>query len=86
MATVVVIASYAPSLINFRGHLLGRMAELGHEVIAVAPDANSIVQSQLGDLGVAYHNIRFSRTGMNADLKPNTTICLSSSKEKPICS
>ena len=34
---VVVIASYAESLINFRGHLLAACVEGGHKIIACAP-------------------------------------------------
>jgi len=34
---IVVVAGYAPSLVNFRGPLLAALVELGHKVIALAP-------------------------------------------------
>ena len=65
MAKIIVIGSFAGSLINFRGHLLKKMAENGHEVLACAPDASPDVQEKLNALGVAYRNIPIDRTGLN---------------------
>jgi len=65
LAKIIVLASYAPSLLNFRGLLLERMVALGHEVIAVAPDINEKVQHQLAELGVSSRVVQLNRTGMN---------------------
>lgn len=65
MSKIIVIGSFAGSLINFRGHLLKKMAENGHEVLACAPDASLDVQEKLKALGVAYRNISIDRTGLN---------------------
>jgi glycosyltransferase involved in cell wall biosynthesis len=65
MAKIIVIGSYAPSLINFRGHLLKEMIKRGHEVLACAPDASHDVQEKLKALGVTYRNIPIDRTGLN---------------------
>ena len=65
MAKIIVIGSFAGSLINFRGHLLKKMAESGYEVLACAPDASPDIQEKLKDLGVAYRNIPIDRTGLN---------------------
>lgn len=67
---IVVIGGYAPSLINFRGPLLKRLVELGHEVHALAPHHTPDVGPQLEALGVEYHMIPLNRRGLNpfADL------------------
>lgn len=62
---VLVVASYAPSLILFRGPLLRALAERGHQVVACAPDADKELSSQLGSLGVEYRSIPLTRAGMN---------------------
>jgi len=65
MARVVVVASYAPSLTNFRGHLLSQMVSIGHTVTAVAPDASRGLRDQLGAMGVDYFDIGAARTSGN---------------------
>ncbi len=62
---VVVVGSWAPSLITFRGHLLAEMVQRGHEVHAVASDDDQRVASELSDIGVRYHWVPLQRTGMN---------------------
>jgi glycosyltransferase involved in cell wall biosynthesis len=64
MASVLVIASYAPSLIRFREHFLRTLRAAGHEVTAVAPpDAETA--SRLGELGVTFRPCPLERAGMN---------------------
>ncbi len=65
MAKVLVLASLADSLINFRGSLLRALSERGHEVIACAPGENETIKAYLRDLGVRYYSIPLQRTGMN---------------------
>lgn len=65
MSKIIVIGSYAPSLINFRGPLLKEMVGRGYDVLACAPDASSAVQEKLKDIGVEYRNIPIDRTGLN---------------------
>lgn len=74
MARVIVIGSFAESLINFRGPLLRKMVERGHEVVACAPDASPDIQGKLKVLGVGYRNIPIERTGLNP-IKDTLTIC-----------
>ncbi|MBU1249212.1 MAG: glycosyltransferase family 4 protein [Proteobacteria bacterium] len=62
---IVVIAGYAPSLINFRGPLLASMRVFGHEVITLAPPDDPTVRGQLAELGVGFKTIRLSRRGVN---------------------
>lgn len=63
---IVVIAGYAPSLINFRGPLLRALRQQGHQVIALAPGEAPEVERQLAEWGVHYRPISLDRTGMNA--------------------
>ena len=57
---VVVIASYTPSLTNFRLELLKRMAEAGHTVIAYAPEDDKVVRKDLAAIGVLSRTSRLS--------------------------
>lgn len=65
MAKIVVIGSFAESLVNFRGHLLRKMIERGHEVLACAPVASLDIQEKLKDIGVIYRDIFIDRSGLN---------------------
>lgn len=65
MAKIIVIGSFAESLINFRGPLLREMVSRGHEVFACAPDASLDIQEKLKAFGVAYRNIPIDRTGLD---------------------
>jgi len=52
MSKIVVLGSYAPSLINFRGHLLKEMVNLNHKVYACAPSIDDTIFKKLCDIGV----------------------------------
>lgn len=73
MANVAIICHYAPSLINFRGELIGTLVNSGHKVTAYGPEAG--FESVLTRLGANYQQIQLQRTGANpmADL---TTVVL----------
>ncbi len=62
---MVVLASYAPSLINFRGPLLEEMVRRGWRVTAVAPDMDHVVVEDLLRMGVAAQPVKLARTGLN---------------------
>ena len=62
---IVVVGSYADSLVNFRGPLLQAMVRAGHEVIACAPDGSPELVAELKALGVEYCDIPLERTGLN---------------------
>lgn len=68
---VLVLASAAGSLINFRGPLLKAMVARGWRVTAVAPDFDAEVQSGLSAMGVSAVGSALQRTGTNplADLQ-----------------
>lgn len=68
---ILVLSSFAFSLVNFRGRLLEAMAAAGHDVIACAPDEDPDVEARLGAMGVRYRRITMDRTGSSplADLR-----------------
>lgn len=68
---ILVVAGYAPSLINFRGPLLRALNEAGLEVHAAAPGLSSSTMRQILEAwGVSVHEAPLHRTGINplADL------------------
>lgn len=62
---VLVLASLAYSLVNFRGPLLRQMVAEGHEVIACAPDEDRETIAQLTAMGVRFRTMPMDRTGTN---------------------
>lgn len=67
---IVVFASLAWSLVNFRGALLAALVERGHHVIACAPDDDTAVVAALSAKGIDYHPIPMKRASISpmADL------------------
>lgn len=62
---IIVIASLAYSLINFRGRLIAAMIEQGHEVLVCAPDHDPEIEGQLKAMGATYLRMPMARAGMN---------------------
>lgn len=62
---LIVCASFAESLINFRGPLLKEFVSRGHTVFACAPENDPEVIKQLADFGVSYISVRLKRAGTN---------------------
>ncbi|HEX8216339.1 MAG TPA: glycosyltransferase, partial [Allosphingosinicella sp.] len=62
---VVLLGSYAPSLINFRGPLIAAMAARGHEVFAMAPDIEEDVAAKLRSLGAEPVAVPLGRTSLD---------------------
>lgn len=65
MARIMVIASFTPSLILFRGDLLQEFLKRGHQVICCSPSPDETTLGLLADLGVTHRQYRLQRTGMN---------------------
>lgn len=82
---IIVVASLAYSLINFRGRLLADMVANGHEVVTCAPEEDSEVTAQLGALGVAYRSMPMARTGLNplADVRTLVWLVRLMKRERP---
>lgn len=62
---VVVLGSYAPSLINFRGQLIADMVAAGHAVVGCAPGEDAKVAGALAERGASYRPIALHRNGLN---------------------
>lgn len=62
---IIVVASLAYSLINFRGRLIAAMIENGHEVVLCAPDHDPDVEARLRSMGATYRQMPMARAGMN---------------------
>lgn len=68
--SIVVLGSYGPSLVNFRGPMIAAMVERGWRVTAVAPAIDEATNEALRAMGADVVSVRLARTGMNplADL------------------
>lgn len=68
--TVLIVGSFAESLINFRGPLIRALLAAGWRVHACAPVADGATAGRLAAMGVRYHPLPLARAGMNplADL------------------
>jgi glycosyltransferase involved in cell wall biosynthesis len=62
---VVVLSSYAESLVNIRGPLIVAMTRAGHRVVACAPEKDANVVATLNQWGVDFEQVALRRTGMN---------------------
>ena len=67
---VLLLASNAPSLVNFRGPLIAEMVRRGWRVTAAAPDFDAASLASVTALGARPIEMPMARTGMNplADL------------------
>lgn len=65
MAKILVIAGYTPSLINFRGPMLRRFQELGHEVTAASPDPDDESVRELERRGIPHRAFPMQRAGLS---------------------
>lgn len=63
MARIIIIGGYAKSLVTFRGDLIEKLVQDGHEVIAMAPEEEGAEELLL--LGAQYFSVPLQRTGTN---------------------
>lgn len=63
---VLIVGSFAPSLMRFRGSLIATMIQRGHSVTAAAPDIDAATMKQLQALGASAREIPLQ----NASLSP----------------
>ncbi|MDC7812591.1 sugar transferase [Sphingomonas koreensis] len=62
---ILVLASLAYSLVNFRAALLREMVAEGHEVIACPPDEDPATIAELAAMGVRFTSVPMDRAGTN---------------------
>ena len=65
MASIFILGSYAPSLINFRGDLIKTWKSRGHTVIAAAPGITPSIRNQIAQIGANVIDCPIYRTGKN---------------------
>ncbi|MDA8836198.1 glycosyltransferase family 4 protein [Candidatus Pelagibacter bacterium] len=67
MKHILIIASYGPSLINFRLSLIKKLLSRGHKVSVASPKQNfsDTLQKKIRDLGININFFSLSRTGLN---------------------
>lgn len=68
---IIVLASYAPSLINFRGPLIRDIVAAGHQVSVGAPDIDDSLRGAIEAMGAQVFETPLERnsTGIRADLR-----------------
>jgi glycosyltransferase involved in cell wall biosynthesis len=73
---LAIVASYAPSLINFRFQLLTDIRAAGHRVLCLAPDLDQETIETLATAGLEAAPIPLERTGLNplADVETMKTL------------
>jgi glycosyltransferase involved in cell wall biosynthesis len=65
MPKVLILASYAPSLIDFRGDLIRAIVDRGHEVVACAPGIQPELAQKLLNMGARPCKVFMRRTETN---------------------
>jgi glycosyltransferase involved in cell wall biosynthesis len=62
---VMLLGSFAPSLVNFRGPLIQALRARGHQVLAVAPDIDESTSLALRGLGAEPLSLTLSNASLN---------------------
>lgn len=85
MARIMVIASFAPSLVNFRGDMLRAFVARGHEVVCLSPAPDAKTLAALADVGAVHRTYPLQRAGLNPlrDLKTYRALRRIMREEKP---
>jgi glycosyltransferase involved in cell wall biosynthesis len=65
MGRIVLVGSYAESLVNFRGDLIKDLVLNGYEVHTAAPHAREREKAAIENLGATHHHYGLDRTGVN---------------------
>src|SRR3546814_14407727 len=60
---ILVLSSFAFSLVNFRGRLLSALAAAGHDVIPCPPDTDQEVEAVPGRMGIGNRRSPMGSTG-----------------------
>ena len=63
--TVLLLGSFAPSLVHFRGALIAAIAERGHKVVAAAPSISAEVAEKLRQLGAEPRELQLVNASPN---------------------
>lgn len=62
---VLILGSYGPSLLQFRGRLISAIRERGHQVVAAAPSFPAETRAALAELGAELREMPLVNTSLN---------------------
>lgn len=62
---IAVLSSHTPSLFWFRMDMMKTFVSLGHEVVAIADEAEEVWRDEFAQMGIKYRSAYISRTGTN---------------------
>ncbi len=85
MSKILVIASFTPSLLNFREPMLRSFQKLGHEVVTCSPNPDQDSLNRLSELNIKHISFPLQRAGQNpfADWKTIRSLTKIMKHEKP---
>lgn len=63
--TILLVAPYAPSIMNFRGPLIEELISRGYRVVVTAPDISDGIRAEVEALGADIYEITLARTGVD---------------------
>ncbi len=63
--TILLVASFAPSIVNFRGPLIAELVARGYRVVVSAPDVSEEIRAEVEVLGADIYDIPLTRTGLD---------------------
>jgi hypothetical protein len=61
---ILIVASFAPSLLNFRGPLIRDLIAAGHRISVTAPDLSEPQIDKIKEMGADPHEVALKRTGL----------------------
>lgn len=62
----IIAGNYSRNLVIFRGNLIRALRARGHQVVAIGPEDDVWVKTELGRLGAEFRLARMSRSSLNA--------------------
>ncbi len=82
---IMVISTFAESLINIRGDMMTEMVNRGHEVMGVAPESRELWVAEFQGMGFGYASVPLARTGITPlqDIWTLVFLCQLFKREKP---
>lgn len=63
--SLLLLASHAPSLVNFRGSLIAAIVDRGNRVVAAAPEIDDSIATQIRALGAAPRQVAIKNASLN---------------------
>ena len=73
---VLLLASWGPSLLNFRGNLIQDLLSVGHNVAVCAPEISGTLQARLRKMGVEAWPVRMQRARITGASEVRTIVDL----------